>query len=686
MSQPTKRFRSTALRPAAAVSSIPFEDRFGRRRAAVALLLLSALFLSARPGGSQRFRPAADPGAADSEIGRFDPSDKDFEKEAPPAVEAFSDGAATDRTTEPALRPRPALEPQRLAEQLRAYHDPGPKTILELQPFRHQTSIKVRDRAGQRGRATLINLNPTINVWYLLRLRWPADDGDRTYHLESSDPTGQDLVLESSHPYGLVIAQKSGRTPCDLWSAEAAVSIETAAASGSTYVHLCADALALRNETDGHQTAKERVTDFLRDNVWFGEQLTVFVRKNLFQDAYLTTSENGPAESRPAGAIDDGPGNGREAPDVPAPARVSCNDPGRCSHATEIGIGLGGEGRDRLDTGRWYPAEENPGVFVSAMEPGLVSPALLRSHRGAVDKLDEVEAEALAYLVAFDLDRFGVGYALGTDHPRTGWSQRALDAVREAAIPGPDGIADIAPLVATGMINPAVRSRVAATFTAGFKRSHGAFKWSELARENHGSHYGFIENGVVLSKLQPGLATVVVYGDGSLDLKTWSEADDDRLRQVRFARQNGVPILELDEASGKGVPGNKVNRWGAGNWSGSQDEKLRSLRAGLCLQESGGKRFLIYGYFSSATPSAMARAFQAYDCGYAMHLDMNALEHTYLALYQGSGPELVTEHLAAGMEVVDKSHRGRSVPRFLGYADNRDFFYLVRRQDAEWTG
>jgi hypothetical protein len=75
----------------------------------------------------------------------------------------------------------------------------------------------------------------------------------------------------------------------------------------------------------------------------------------------------------------------------------------------------------------------------------------------------------------------------------------------------------------------------------------------------------------------------------------------------------------------------------------------------------------------------MARVFQAYGCRYAMLLDMNALEHTYLALYQRSGSQLTLEHLIHGMGEVDKTVSGKTVPRFLGYPDNRDFFYVMRR-------
>jgi hypothetical protein len=75
----------------------------------------------------------------------------------------------------------------------------------------------------------------------------------------------------------------------------------------------------------------------------------------------------------------------------------------------------------------------------------------------------------------------------------------------------------------------------------------------------------------------------------------------------------------------------------------------------------------------------MARVFQAYACSYAMLLDMNALEHTYLAVYVRRGERVVVEHLVRGMAEVDKVVDGSVVPRFVGFPDNRDFFYLVAR-------
>ena len=75
----------------------------------------------------------------------------------------------------------------------------------------------------------------------------------------------------------------------------------------------------------------------------------------------------------------------------------------------------------------------------------------------------------------------------------------------------------------------------------------------------------------------------------------------------------------------------------------------------------------------------MARVFLAYRCRYALLLDINALEHTYLAVYEMKDHGFSVQHLVKGMSVLDKSEGGKVAPRFIGYADNRDLFYLLRR-------
>ncbi|HBS49863.1 MAG TPA: hypothetical protein DEA05_07140 [Rhodobacteraceae bacterium] len=284
-------------------------------------------------------------------------------------------------------------------------------------------------------------------------------------------------------------------------------------------------------------------------------------------------------------------------------------------------------------------------------------------------------------MIAFDLGLYGLGYAVGTDHPALGWSSRPPYAVRPPELPGPDGIGTAMPLVTLGMVNPVIANRAVATFTAGLKRQHGAFKFGDMAGFNMGHHYGFIEKGVILSKLQPNLSTLYGLTDGTIAMKTWEEADNALLPRIAFARQNGVPLVVADPVTGQPVPGDRVTQWGPGNWSGSAKAELRTLRAGACMASHEGRDWLLYGYFSSATPSAMARVFMAYRCDYAMLLGMNALEHTYLALYVPRGGRMHVAHLVPGMALIEKKARdGTILPRFIGFADNRDLFYVTRKE------
>ena len=85
-----------------------------------------------------------------------------------------------------------------------------------------------------------------------------------------------------------------------------------------------------------------------------------------------------------------------------------------------------------MTPGAWYPATGNPGVYVSILQPNLIDPAILQSYKTTVNNLDSVEASALCYLIAFDLDQFELGYALGTEHPRVEWSDHMLAQMRES--------------------------------------------------------------------------------------------------------------------------------------------------------------------------------------------------------------------------------------------------------------
>jgi hypothetical protein len=539
-----------------------------------------------------------------------------------------------------------------------AYEAIARKSILDLQPFRTEVGTTLADGTPLR----FVSLNPDVNGWFLVTIG--EGRTARQYHLENPHPKQQSVTLKTSPSPSLTFQGGVGTGSCVPWEGELKAAVE----HGLPFAPICNGRLFLRNKVSGSATSLERTTDFLRDHVWGGETVVRFVRKTFFKDANRAVStEIGTGAARPLLG--------------PMPAPLKTSDDARSVISVVHDFGLSGTDGSRMIEGTWYPVTGLEGVYVSALRPRSISESILRGP-GQVNPLDGIEAGSTNIFVAFDLERFDLGFAMGTDHPRLDWSPRPPASVRPRGLPGPDGVSSPAPLVMLGMVSPNLTDRTVATFTAGFKRQHGAFKWGPYATENFGSHYGFIENGVILSKLQPGLSTIYILTDGTVGMKTWTKADDILLPRMRFARQNGVPLVQRDPDTGVPVPGELVTRWGPGNWSGSAQAELRTLRAGACMAHSPvGGRYLVYGYFSTATPSAMARTFQAYGCDYAMLLDMNALEHTYLALYVPVEGQVHIEHIVPGMGLVDrKDRKGNVVPRFLGYPDNRDLFYLTRKE------
>jgi len=553
--------------------------------------------------------------------------------------------------------------------QAAEYEAAEPKTIVELQQFRQTTSSRIRSSQGAEGIATLVNLNPAINSWYLLTVTWQGGSGT-SYHLENPEPRSRKLALDSKYPSGIVILEGKTSIPCDLFGEGSPNRLDQTRNSQLIFAELCDSRVLLRNLVQGHRTNLEAVAEFMRKQVWGGETVVILFH-HLLEDSHRETAEIRSGDAAAASATVQSA--------LPLPAVINSNYAGKLVTPRNLGIGLENPESSGMRPGEWYSASGNPGIYVSVIEPEWIDKAILESHKEAANALDSVESAALCYLVAFDLDRLDLAYSLGTEHPAVEWSDHLRPGTKNPKLPGPDGIGTISPLVSTGLISPESGQRTVATFTGGFKRTHGAFKFGELASKNFGTHYGFVENGVVFSKLQPGLATIFVLDDGAIQMKTWEAQDDRTLARIKYARQNGVPLVEFDEGTHSTVPGRLVSAWGPGNWSGSEDSKLRSIRSGLALQWNGSKRFLIYAVFSDATPSAMARTFQAYRCRYGMLLDMNALEHTYLAVYRREGQQLFVDHLIQGMEQVEKSDPRGPVLRFLGYPDNRDFFYIMRR-------
>ncbi len=103
-----------------------------------------------------------------------------------------------------------------------------PKTIIDLQPFSQARSIVIKDATGKEGLATLIQLNPYINDWSVLRITWRGGSPAEEYHLENNSPGTQRLLLEGRYASGLIIEEGGKLSVCELWGTGSNESLKAA--------------------------------------------------------------------------------------------------------------------------------------------------------------------------------------------------------------------------------------------------------------------------------------------------------------------------------------------------------------------------------------------------------------------------------------------------------------------------
>ena len=322
------------------------------------------------------------------------------------------------------------MVPQASQVQIDEYNLQLPKTIIELQQFRENNSIGIVNSPGQNGKATLTNLKPMVNTWFLLTVDWGDGEGAETYHLENPDPINQMITLDPDFPQGIVIVDGKQKFNCALWSESLQPELREGRNSNKPYTPLCNGRLYLRNKTKGHKTTMEWATDFLRNYIVAGEKITVFIREQFFQDAFLSTSEIVSGLKKSIGIASPRP------PGTPTRPLINQHYKDHFLIAEELGIDLENEIGHKALIGRWYPVKHLSGVFVSVIQPQVVSEEVIQSQKKQVNSLDDIESAALSYMIAFDLDQFEFGFALGTEHPRVDWSDRVHQSVRDNCSPG----------------------------------------------------------------------------------------------------------------------------------------------------------------------------------------------------------------------------------------------------------
>lgn len=241
------------------------------------------------------------------------------------------------------------------------------------------------------------------------------------------------------------------------------------------------------------------------------------------------------------------------------------------------------------------------------------APVLVTTFRSEVDY-----PRLVAYVAWFDRRRTSVAYYPGRYEPPR------------------------APARGPMMVPFAQRGRLLATFNSGFVYKDGL----------NGSTIG----GTMYEPLKQGLATLIAYRDGRVDIKAWNGGQAAGA-QIAFARQS-LPLI-LD--NGRLSPAlNDSTQWGY-----TLGNAVRVWRTGAGIDRRGN---LIYAAADGQTVTTLAMILQRAGAVRAMQLDINP-EWPTLNTYThrgGLGPTMIVPNYQ------------QSPTRYL-VPDDRDFFAIYRR-------
>jgi hypothetical protein len=198
-----------------------------------------------------------------------------------------------------------------------------------------------------------------------------------------------------------------------------------------------------------------------------------------------------------------------------------------------------------------------------------------------------------------------------------------------------------------GMIPPADQNRLVAAFNGGFKAVNG--------------HYGMMVDGVTLAPPLPGLATLVIYKDGHINIGIWGGGISPTPDIIAY-RQNCPPIVQ------NGQLNPMVNVLNYVMWGNTIGNKDIAWRTGVGITQDS--RYLIYAVGNGTSLQTLAQALQQAGAYNAMQLDINQ-HYAHFAIYQpgrNPGDPLKPVQLLDQME---------SDPNLYLTPHTRDYFYLT---------
>jgi hypothetical protein len=294
----------------------------------------------------------------------------------------------------------------------------------------------------------------------------------------------------------------------------------------------------------------------------------------------------------------------------------------------QVGVG-GSQGEESTAAGPYRPANVRP----------LIKPAL--PNEGIWKKAGAgVGARPPVLLTTFRSDpeypQFVAGVAW-IDSSRT-----TLDYV-----PGLDEPPEPLPHRGSGEVPPSRRGRLVATFNGGFPLET--------------SNAGLIYRGKVVEAMVNGIATVVEYRDGRVDIVRWSQGAG-APPNVWFAKQNLPPIINEAKLNPDLSDGPE--------WGETVNNATRVWRSGLGIDAHGN---LMYAAANYQTVESLAKVLQRAGAVRALELDINE-DWTSFISYRRPGADAPSNLLPEMF---------RPPERYLT-PDERDFFAVYLRPGQRW--
>ena len=199
----------------------------------------------------------------------------------------------------------------------------------------------------------------------------------------------------------------------------------------------------------------------------------------------------------------------------------------------------------------------------------------------------------------------------------------------------------------SGEVPDPSRRRLVATFNGGFPLET--------------SNAGLIYRGKVIEPMVNGIATIVEYRDGRIDIVRWHQGEGARA-DVWFAKQNLPPII---------YEGNfNPNLSDGPEWGDTVGNAIRVWRSGLGIDRHGN---LLYAAADYQTVESLAKVLKRAGAVRALELDINE-DWTSFITYRRPGA-LEPSNLLPEMIRPDT--------RYLS-PDERDFFAVYLRRGQPW--